>query len=132
MQKNNIIVRTFTLITAVLSFIILARLRQRQIFSAQPVDRPSHKTPLHDQQRILLESAVFELPNLPGLSSLDDLKQIRGIGRKSEYALNQAGITSFRQLGELSQEQIETILSNAGVKVFNCENWQTQAKQLTA
>jgi len=61
----------------------------------------------------------------------DDLKRIEGIGPKTASILNQAGITSFQALSDLTSEEIKNILRAAkgrGVPT----SWPSQAKLAAA
>lgn len=58
----------------------------------------------------------------------DDLVKIEGIGPKVAEALNAAGIVMFAQLAESSVEDIQKIMTEAGLKMMNPEGWIEQAK----
>ena len=45
------------------------------------------------------------------MREIDDLKVIKGIGPGIEAKLNKAGIFSFRQISELTEESIERVSS---------------------
>ena len=61
-------------------------------------------------------------------SEADDLVKIEGIGPKVAAALNAAGIKTFAALAESKAEEIQKILSEAGLKMMNPEGWIDQAK----
>ncbi len=61
-------------------------------------------------------------------SEADDLIKIEGIGPKVAAALNAAGIKTFAALAESKAEDIQKILTEAGLKMMNPEGWIDQAK----
>jgi large subunit ribosomal protein L21 len=58
----------------------------------------------------------------------DDLVKIEGIGPKVAEALNAAGITTFAALAESKVDDIQKILTEAGLKMMSPEGWIDQAK----
>jgi large subunit ribosomal protein L21 len=58
----------------------------------------------------------------------DDLVKIEGIGPKVAKALNAAGISTFEALANISVEDIQKILSDAGLKMMDATSWPSQAK----
>ena len=58
----------------------------------------------------------------------DDLVKIEGIGPKVARALNAAGITTFAALAESNVEDIQKIVTDAGLKMMSPEGWIDQAK----
>jgi len=68
-------------------------------------------------------------PSLSG--AVDDLKVIEGIGPKIASVLNAAGISSFRQLADLSPARILEILGNADPRLLRLADpatWPQQAQ----
>lgn len=65
----------------------------------------------------------------PTTGKKDDLKKIEGIGPKIEELLNAAGITTFQQLAEASEETLQKILDEAGpnFKLADPGTWKKQA-----
>ncbi|MFM9945108.1 MAG: hypothetical protein ACKVQB_07710 [Bacteroidia bacterium] len=63
----------------------------------------------------------------------NDLKVIEGIGPALAKILNQAGIDSYLQMAQTSEETLRQILSNAGsrFKVHDPSTWPAQAKLAT-
>ncbi|MEM1322950.1 MAG: DUF4332 domain-containing protein [Bacteroidota bacterium] len=63
---------------------------------------------------------------------IDNLKEVKGIGPKTEALLRHSGIQTFRQLSETSTDELEAILEAAGVRYNNrkLDSWVTQANQL--
>jgi large subunit ribosomal protein L21 len=59
---------------------------------------------------------------------VDDLTKIEGIGPKVSQALNEAGISTFDALSEAKVEDIQKILSDAGLKMMDPATWPQQAK----
>jgi predicted flap endonuclease-1-like 5' DNA nuclease len=60
----------------------------------------------------------------------DDLKVIKGIGRVIERKLNDAGIYTFEQLGNLTPAQLRRILGNSIERLANEESLLQQARDL--
>lgn len=62
-------------------------------------------------------------------TAADDLKLIEGIGPKIEKLLNAAGIHTFARLSSASQEELLSILNNAGpaFQIHNPGTWPKQA-----
>lgn len=63
----------------------------------------------------------------------DDLKRITGVGPKLEQMLNEQGITTFRQLAALTDEQVDELQSRLPQFPgrIRRDNWVAQAKQLS-
>lgn len=132
MKNRNLVVRSLTLITAVLSFIFFRRLQNNQASTGiKHLPRMAVHPQIPHSEKILLESREFAVEKTASpLLSNDNFKKIRGIGVKSENALHKAGILSFGQLSSLTQAQIETILNDAGIKIVKCDGWQEAARTL--
>lgn len=64
----------------------------------------------------------------------DDLKRIEGIGPKIAGLLNDAGITTFAQLGKASKKKLADVLQAAGARfrLAKPDTWQEQAKLAAA
>jgi predicted flap endonuclease-1-like 5' DNA nuclease len=62
-------------------------------------------------------------------SEKDDLKVIKGIGPAIEKKLNNAGISTFDALAQLSEEELENILGNSR-RLVQEANLIAQAKKL--
>ena len=60
----------------------------------------------------------------------DDLKVIKGIGTVIERKLNEAGIYSFEQLGNLTPADLRRILGSAIERLANEEDLLQQARDL--
>ena len=65
-----------------------------------------------------------------GAGAKDDLKAIEGIGRKTEEALNRAGIHTYEDLASKSPEEVYDLLGAEGdhFKMVNPASWSEQAK----
>lgn len=69
----------------------------------------------------------------PDLDEPDDLTQIEGIGPKYREALISAGITTFDQLAASSQDELEQIVKDAGMRrAASMDTWIEQAKLAAA
>jgi predicted flap endonuclease-1-like 5' DNA nuclease len=64
----------------------------------------------------------------------DDLKRIEGIGPKIAGLLNDAGISTFAQLGKASPKKLADVLTAAGARfrLAKPDTWQQQAKLAAA
>lgn len=64
----------------------------------------------------------------------DDLKKIEGIGPKIAGLLNEAGITTYAQLGKASKKKLADVLQAAGARfrLAKPDTWQEQAKLAAA
>jgi predicted flap endonuclease-1-like 5' DNA nuclease len=60
----------------------------------------------------------------------DDLKLIKGIGTVIERRLNDAGVYTFEQLGNLSTAELRSILGNVIERLSNEESLLQQARDL--
>lgn len=58
----------------------------------------------------------------------DDLVKIEGIGPKVAKVLKTAGIVTYAQLAESKVDDIQKILTEAGLRMMNAEGWIEQAK----
>ncbi len=61
---------------------------------------------------------------------VDDLKKLSGIGPVMEKKLHQMGITSFKQIANLTKEEIHDIDSKLGIKGKIEDTWIAEAKAL--
>ena len=62
----------------------------------------------------------------------DDLVKIEGIGPKVAKTLSAAGISTFEALANATVEDIQKILSDAGLKMMDATSWPAQAKLAAA
>lgn len=64
----------------------------------------------------------------------DDLKRIEGIGPKIAGLLNDAGITTFAQLGKATNKKLKDVLEAAGprFRLAKPDTWKQQAKLAAA
>jgi predicted flap endonuclease-1-like 5' DNA nuclease len=60
----------------------------------------------------------------------DDLKRIRGIGRKSEMVLNTLGIRIFEQLAQYEPERLRQLIAETGLRTRYLDTWPEQARQI--
>lgn len=58
----------------------------------------------------------------------DDLTKIEGIGPKASKTLIEAGISTFEALSNATVEDIQKILTDAGLKMMDATTWPQQAK----
>jgi large subunit ribosomal protein L21 len=62
------------------------------------------------------------------VAKADDLVKIEGIGPKVSKALIEAGISTFEDLSNTTVEDIQKILSDAGLRMMDASTWPQQAK----
>ena len=72
--------------------------------------------------------AVEEAPKAAATGG-DDLTLIEGIGPKIAELLNEAGITTFAQLADAEDENVQQVLKDAGPRfnVHDATTWNEQA-----
>jgi len=58
----------------------------------------------------------------------DDLAKIEGIGPKVAKTLNEAGILTFEDLANAKVEDIQKILTDAGLRMMDATTWPEQAR----
>ena len=58
----------------------------------------------------------------------DDLVKIEGIGPKVSKALVEGGISTFEALANAQVEDIQTILTDAGLRMMDASTWPQQAR----
>ncbi len=76
------------------------------------------------------ETVKAQKPKPPQSPHGDNLKRIEGIGPKVSEVLKKAGITTFKQLAEMTPEQISEILASEGDRFVNQDTstWPRQAE----
>jgi predicted flap endonuclease-1-like 5' DNA nuclease len=95
------------------------RYAERESIDASQTPPASTGTPIED---VASPPAVKVVP--------DDLKIIKGIGTVIERKLNEAGIHTFEQLGNLTPADLRRILGNAIERLANEESLLQQARDL--
>ena len=79
------------------------------------------------------EERKAEAPELAeSRQEADDLVRIEGIGPKVSKTLKDAGISTFEALANTSVEDIQKILSDAGLKMMDATSWPAQAQLAAA
>ena len=66
------------------------------------------------------------------VTEADDLTKIEGIGPKVSRTLIEAGISTFEALSSATVEDIQKILTDAGLKMMDATTWPQQAKLAAA
>lgn len=80
------------------------------------------------ESRVASVSTVESLPAVK--AAPDDLKIVKGIGPVIERKLNDAGIYTFEQLGNLTAADLRRILGNAIERLSDEESLLQQARDL--
>jgi predicted flap endonuclease-1-like 5' DNA nuclease len=73
---------------------------------------------------------ITESGETSGPAAPDDLSVLEGIGPKISSLLQEAGITTFRQLAETDPGRLEEILREAGLNLADPGTWPEQARLL--
>ncbi len=91
----------------------------------------------HPRERFLIFSPAIRVPEetksaaRPAMvQSVDDLTVIKGIGPKTQAALNAVGIHSLGQLAAVPVEELRAILQEAGLRLGDPTDWPAQAEFL--
>lgn len=84
----------------------------------------------HEAAVIRRTPSTAETKSLPASATPDDLKIIKGIGTVIERKLNEAGIYTFEQLGNLTTAQLRRILGATIERLSNEESILQQARDL--
>jgi predicted flap endonuclease-1-like 5' DNA nuclease len=104
--------------------------------------RSEHHATLDEEGRLRreLESARFEInrlqaqvaaiPTHEAVPVMEPLQDIKGIGQVFAKRLNDAGITTFAQLGELSADRLREIIQPQEWQTLDFATWITQARTL--
>jgi predicted flap endonuclease-1-like 5' DNA nuclease len=82
------------------------------------------------QARVPARETIEPAPVPAAPPAPDDLKIIKGIGPVIERKLNDAGITTFEQLGNLTPSDLERILGNTIERLADEEVLLQQARDL--
>ena len=77
------------------------------------------------EEPALIKAEVVEAPTS---FEADDLTIIEGIGPKVAKVLHEAGISTFSQLAKSNADDIQKILSAAGLRMMDATSWPAQAK----
>lgn len=89
-----------------------------------------------DRQRSRADNAEAELAGLraqlAGTHHADDLKMIKGIGLVFERRLYAAGITTFTELADTSDEAIVAIVKARNRQAVDLDFWRQQAREFAA
>ncbi len=79
------------------------------------------------------EAPAAEAPAAPLFTApagdADDLKEINGIGPVAETQLNEQGITTYKQIAELSAEDIQRVDDYMPFSSAQIEDWKAQAAE---
>ncbi|MGB0525734.1 MAG: hypothetical protein ACPGJS_22335, partial [Flammeovirgaceae bacterium] len=77
------------------------------------------------------EKLAIDVVNAPYAKEIDDLTQLKGIGDYTALKLNAIGIQNFRQISNLTDEDIKKV--NKAIKFFPGriarDKWVEQAKE---
>ncbi len=99
--------------------------------AAVVAEEPAKKVaPKKETAAVAEEPAKKEAPKKAKKEVADDLTKVEGIGPKISEVFHSAGITSFAELAGKSEEDLKTILAEAGSRYAskNPASWPKQAK----
>jgi predicted flap endonuclease-1-like 5' DNA nuclease len=105
--------------------LIIWLLRRRTEEEATPDIRIEITAPSHPTELITPAAATMPVPP-------DNLRRIEGVGPKISGVLQEAGITTFKQLAAADVDQLRQILREAGVRTANPATWPEQASLAAA
>ncbi len=79
-----------------------------------------------------VEQAADQTIEAPPEADPDDLQQIRGIGPALERRLRNQGVTTFRELAQMSESDLETLATKLGIApaLPGRDQWVAQARRL--
>lgn len=132
LRKFRIKLILFVLLT--LLWYWLRRPTQEEAYIPEPVEivvppeAPEEPAPAPPPGKV--PEAPLEVAPAP--QEIDDLTRISGIGPKTSAALQTAGITTFAQMAEMEVEEIQLVLTEAGIRRGNPESWWEQARKITS
>ncbi len=99
-------------------------------YDSASTGRPSSGTVM-ESQPVARTSSMGKVESPPAAKvTPDDLKVIKGIGTVIERKLNDAGIYTFEQLGNLTVADLRRILGNVIERLSNEESLLQQARDL--
>jgi large subunit ribosomal protein L21 len=121
------------------------RIDEILIGGAKPSTKPSAKaeTAADEKPAKKAAKAKAEAPAAAGATAqamplftapageADDIEVIKGIGPVAAGQLREQGITTFKQLAALTEEDIATIDANMPFSADQIRDWQEQAKELS-
>ena len=98
--------------------------------AAKPAPKPvPKKTELPKEESA--KAAPQEAPAAPAAAGADDLTRISGVGKVLVGKLNDAGVTTFKQIAELTPEGVADLDDKLSFKGrIERDNWIQQAKDL--
>lgn len=95
-------------------------------------EQKADKQPIAAAQTGEAKTAKSDKITLPSGKKIvqDDLKMVEGIGPKIEELLNEAGISTWKQLAEAPVDKVQAILTEAGPRyqMHQPKTWAAQAK----
>ena len=98
--------------------------------AAKPAPKPvPKKTELPKEEPA--KAGPQEAPAAPAAAGADDLTRISGVGKVLVGKLNDAGVTTFKQIAELTPEGVADLDDKLSFKGrIERDNWIQQAKDL--
>lgn len=98
--------------------------------AAEPAKAEEAAAPAEDTKAEAPAAAAATLFTAPG-GDADNLKEINGIGPVAETQLNEQGITTFKQIAELTAADIKKVDENMPFSAAQIEDWKAQAAEKT-
>ncbi len=83
--------------------------------------KPTQKSEQTEEKKVAKKSTKIDL---------DDLKLLSGVGPSIEKSLHAEGVTSIKQIAQMSKEDIAKLDENIGIKGDIANSWPTEAKEI--
>ena len=100
---------------------------ERQLTQSSPQKQVTHNPPQEIPSPLASLSTTTSAP-----VKSDSLTKVKGIGKQYAQKLHQAGIHTFQQLAQASQESLQAIIAPQPWQNVDFAGWIAQAKQLLA
>jgi large subunit ribosomal protein L21 len=94
--------------------------------AAKADNKPEAAQPVKEEAKAETAAPLFKAPKGKG----DDLSKVKGIGKVASSQLNEQGITTYAQLAELTDKDIERIDAAMPFSAEQIADWRDQAKEL--
>ena len=99
---------------------------QEPVLAAEPAPEPAPAAEAPKAALAPLDGPLFTAP----AGDAEDLKKINGIGPVAEKQLNEQGITTYKQIAELTAEEIQKVDDYMPFSSAQIEDWKGQAAEM--
>jgi len=101
---------------------------------AVAAEKPAEAAPVADETPAPADASEAAAPSAPLFTrpegDADDLKKINGIGPVAETQLNEQGIISYKQISELTADDVKRVDEYMPFSAAQIEDWKAQAAEL--